>query len=361
MNPFSFLKSKIAPAYLGVDIGTTSIKAVEVEAGKIVPRFVNYGLLESEASLARANTALQTSTLKLFDKQVAEFLNVLITQMRPRTRQTIASIPVFSAFTTVLSFPEMPPSELERALVFQARQYVPLPISEVALDWMKVGEYEDDKGFKYQLILLIAVPQELIKKYQRMFASVGLTLRALELESLSLSRALVGEDPTPTLIVDIGSRSTLTAVVEGGELKWNAQTDFGGSFITHGLSGSLGVTPLRAEELKRERGIIGVGPDYELSTVILPFLDVILGEVKRITQNYQAQFPFARKIERLLLSGGGANLLGIEKYVETQMGMPTAKAAPLRHFEYPTLIEPLTHELNPLLAVALGLTMREFV
>ncbi|MEK7110280.1 MAG: pilus assembly protein PilM, partial [Patescibacteria group bacterium] len=158
-----FLKQKISPSYLGVDIGTTSIKMVEIAQGSQLPKVVNYGTLESQNSLARANTVFQSSTLKLFDKEIAKFLKVLIKKMKPGTTEAIASLPGFSAFMTVLTFPEMSPSDLEKAMIFQAKQYVPLPLSEVALDWLVVGDYVDDKGFKNQHVLLISVPQEQIR------------------------------------------------------------------------------------------------------------------------------------------------------------------------------------------------------
>jgi Tfp pilus assembly PilM family ATPase len=61
------------------------------------------------------------------------------------------------------------------------------------------------------------------------------------------------------------------------------------------------------------------------------------------------------------LSGGGANLLGIEKYWSDQLGMPVVKASPFTRFEYSQNLEPLISELNPLMSVALGLTLREFI
>ena len=73
----------------------------------------------------------------------------------------------------MLDFPRMEAKEIERAIVYQAKQYVPLPLSEVALDWLKVAEFEDEKGFFHQKILLISVPQEQIKKYQAMFRGGG--------------------------------------------------------------------------------------------------------------------------------------------------------------------------------------------
>lgn len=342
---------------LGLDIGTTSIKMVEVAHGDKMPKFVNYGVLESRGSLTRSNTAIQSSTLKLFDQEVGNFLKILIDKVKPRATAVAASLPIFSSFSTVLSFPQMAPEELEKAVAFQARQYIPLPISEVALDWSKVGEYEDEKGFKYNQILLISVPHVEIKKYQDMCKAAGLSLQSLEVESVSLTRILIGTDPTPTYIIDIGSRSTGISIAEKGALKFSSQTDFAGSSLTQALATSLSINPVRAEELKKERGILGTGPNYELSTIMIPFLDAIISEVKRTDFAYHAQFPGAAKVERAILSGGGANLLGIQKYFEEQLGVPVVKAAPFLRFEYPPLLEPLAPELNSTLAVSLGLAL----
>ncbi len=346
-------------SYLGVDIGTTSIKVVEVKGGGARPQVVNYGVLESSGYLSRANQALQTSGLKIFEADAVKLLKAIIHEMGAGTKNALASLPPFSVFTTVVDFPEMDPKEVEKAMIYQAKQYVPLPLSEVALDWLKVAEYEDEKGFSHQKILLISVPQEQIKKYQRMFQAAGLNLKALEIESLSIAR-IFGGDPTPTIVVDIGSRSTNIVFMEKGQLRWNAQSDFASASLTQALSASLGVNPLRAEELKKERGILGTGPSYELSTIMLPFLDAIISEVKKAQFVYAQQFPMAAKTERIVLSGGGADLLGIEKYFEREFGMPIVKAAPFLRFEYDPALAPLTAELNPMMSVALGLGMKEF-
>lgn len=357
---FKSLKQKVFPSYLGVDIGTTSVKVVEVRPGRKLPQIVNYGLLQSSGSLLRANDVIQTASLKLFTENATDLLKMVVKKMKPGTTQALASLPIFSVFTSVFEFPEMSEGELERSLTYQARQYVPLPISEMVIDWMKVGEREDEKGSRFQQILLISVPQELVKKYQLIFKAAGLNLTLLEIESLSLNRSLINGDQTPTIIVDIGSRSTNIAFYTQGHLKFNFQSDYAGSSLTQALASSLNVNPLRAEELKKEHGIMNVGPNYELSTVMLPFLDVIISEIKKAEFNYQSQFFSPHATERLILSGGGANLAGIEKYFEKEFNFPVVKASPFLRFEYPSLMEPLLTELNPIFSVALGLTLKEF-
>ena len=197
----------------------------------------------------------------------------------------------------------MPAEDTAKAVVFQARQYIPLPVSEVTIDWLKVGEREDEEGTKKQQILLISVPNERIKSYRSIFKAAGLKLVALEIESFSLARALVGSDPTPTIMADIGGRSTNIAIVDQGFWKYNGRTDFASGSLTQAIASSTNIDIRRAEELKKRRGLLGTGGEYELSTLMIPFLDVIIEEVRRVRDAYEKECQ--GKIERVILAGGG--------------------------------------------------------
>lgn len=356
MNPFSLFKGP--RRVLGVDIGTTSIKVVEVEQARGSSRLVNYGILESEEALLRPTTAFQTSSLKLFENEIDAHLEHLLKEVQPKSTRVVASLPLFMVFTTVIAIPKMTAEEVQKTIAYQAKQYIPLPIEEVALDWLKVGEFTDERGAEFFRMMLISVPQEHIKKTQRIMASAGLALEAIEIEGLSLVRSLVGTDPTPTAIVDVGSRSTAIVLVENGLPQYMRQSDFAGSSLTQALSSSLNINPLRAEELKRERGIAGTGPNYELSTIMLPFVDAILSEVRRTEFDYHNQFPNTRKIERVILSGGGANLEGFDRYAKDQLGVPVVVASPFSRLAYPGEIEPIVGSLGGPLSVAIGLALR---
>jgi type IV pilus assembly protein PilM len=358
-NPFSVFKTGSSNSRLAVDIGTTSIKMAELVRGDKGPEVANYGFLESSGYLARANQALQTSNLKIFEADVVELIRTLVHQMKPGTTEASASLPLFSVFTTIVDFPKMDPKEIAKALVYQARQYVPLPIEEVALDWIMLKEYQDDKGFNHQKILLISVPREQISRYQRMFKAAGLTLATLEIETLSLSR-LLANDPTPTILLDIGSRSSNIIFLEGGSMQWSLQTDSASFSLTQALASSLQINPLRAEELKKQKGISGGGANFELSTIMQPFLDAIMNEVKKAQFLYNEQLPMARPAERIVLGGGGSNLIGIEEYVERDFAIPVVKIAPFSKIAFPDSIAPFVTELGPTLGVALGLGLKDF-
>ncbi len=356
LNPLGSLTG--FQSYLGVDIGTTSIKMVEILKGRRQPKLQNYGILESYGHLERLNDAIQTSSLKIMEKETANLLRLLLDKLKIKTRQAIASIPAFSTFVSLIEMPTMSEADTAKTVSFQIRQYIPLPASEVAIEWIKVGEKQDENGFTKQQIVIISVPNEQIRKYQNIFKLAGLKLKALEMESLSLIRALIGNDPTPTLIVDIGSRSTNIAAVDQGSLKYNYQTDFAGGSLTQAIAAGININIRRAEELKKQRGLLGAGGEYELSTLTLPFLDAIINEVKRARVSYEKSQE--RKIERVILAGGGANLLGIDKYFEEQINLPIIIGNPFSKIEYPSRIEPVVKELGPSFGVAIGLGIKEF-
>ncbi len=350
-----FFKPK---SFLGIDIGTTSIKIVEIANSEKKPKLQNYGWLETYGYLERLNNALQTNSLRILEKDASKLLRFLISQIKPRTDRVVASLPSFAAFTTLLEIPMMPSEDTAKAVVFQARQYIPSPVSEVTIDWLKVGEREDEEGVKKQQILLTSVLNERIKSYQAIFRAAGLKLVALEIESFSLARALVGNDPTPTILIDIGGRSTNIAVIDKGFWKYNGRTDFAGASLTQAVASGINIDVRRSEELKKRRGLLGTGGEYELSTLMFPYLDVIIEEVRRVKDFYEKEY--SGKIERMILAGGGANLIGIENYFTERLKLPTVKGNPFGKINYPPQLETVVNDLGPCLSVAIGLGIREF-
>lgn len=357
---FDSIKSLIGvQSCLGVDIGTTSIKIAEISKGKRRPKIENYGILESYGHLERANNAIQTAGLKIMEKETAELLRLLLKQLKTKSKEAIVSIPAFSVFITLLEIPEMSEADMAKTMSFQISQHIPLPVQEVAIEWLKVGQREDEGGFVKQQVLVISIPNELISRYQTIFKLAGLKLKALEVESLSLARVFSDNNPAPSLLVDIGGRSTNISIVEKGFLKYNNHADFAGGSLTQAISSGLNINIRRAEELKKQRGLLGAGGEFELSTLIFPFLDAIINEANRGRTVFEKNQGV--KIERVLLVGGGANLLGIEKYFEEQINLPVNIGNPFLKLEYPAKIEPMIKELGPSFAVAVGLGIKEFI
>jgi len=320
---FNFLSRFLGKpnAYLGVDIGTTSIKVVELSGSKNNATLSNYALLESFGHFERANNVIQANAVKISEKETTALLKILLKKMKFKTQLAVASIPSFASFVTLIELPSMSVEETNKTMAFQIRQNIPLPLTEIAVDWIRVGQRQDENGFEKQQILLVAIPNETIARYKSVFKNAGLSLRALEIENLAYARSTVGGDPTPTLVADIGARSTSVSIIEEGFLKSSVQFDYAGDSLTQAIVKGLGIGYRRAEELKKQRGIMGGVGEYELSTLEIPFVDVIIDGVVKAKTGFESSF--SSSIQRILLVGGGAQLLGLDKYFENKSAVRT--------------------------------------
>ncbi len=355
----SFFKSFGSSSCLGIDIGTTTIKGVElVHSGRGVVTLVNYAILETSGYLERFNSALQTSNLKLLDTDIVEYLRLLVGKMRPKATEAVASLPAFSAFTTLLELPVMSDREIAQSVHFQAKNYVPLPISTVTIDWLKVGEKVEPDGTKKQQVFLVSVPNDLVETYSAIFRQAGLRLTSLEIEGISAARALTAGNQKPMLIVDVGGRSTAISVAYNGGLKFSGQTDFASGSLTQALSTGLNIGSRRAEDLKRQSMLIGSGGERELSTIMIPIVDVIINEAKRIQGGFET--GYRETVAGVILCGSGANMPGLPAYVSAQMNLPVSLADPFSVINYPPEIEALKKSLGPTLTVAIGVGLKFF-
>ncbi|MDP3901900.1 MAG: type IV pilus assembly protein PilM [bacterium] len=350
----SLTKSK---TYLGVDIGTTSIKVVEINRSKNNFTLKNYGVLETYSYLDRVNEVLQSSSLKLIDTETASYLKLLINKAGIETNQAIVSLPAFAAFTTLIELPSMPTEDLDRAMRFQAKQYVPLSMESVTLNWFKVGERDDGNGSKKQQIFLIAILNEQIEKYKRIFEVAGLDLVAMEMEGVSQARIFSSGVEKPMMIIDIGARSTSFSIAQNGLLKFTNQTDFAGGSLTQVLSTGLDVSVRKAEDLKKRHGLTSSGATAELSTLIKPILDVIINEARRVKNSYEETYKI--NVELVVLAGGGSRLTGITAYIGEQLGMVVKRGDPFDKINYPLALKPLVEGLRTELSTAIGLGLKK--
>lgn len=347
-----------APKFLGVDIGTTSIKAVELSKEGGVIKLATYGLLENYGHLERVNEAIQTSSLKIMDEMTANLLRQLLASMKPTTKKAVFSVPVFSAFVTLMDLPQMTKKEFAAAIPFEARQYVPIPITDVALDWMDLGPPPGGDQTKTQ-ILLVAVPQDVIAKYYRIAAAAGLQLRAIELETIALARAVAAQDPSTLMIVDIGARATNISVVDGGYVRITRSIDTGGGDLTQVIANALAVAPRVAEELKRTRGLSVAPGEEAFAGLMLPLLGVIISEIQKAAKLYFDKSR--REVKKVILAGGTAGIPGLAEYFSRELGMEVTMANPFSSIAHDPMLEPVLKDLASPLAVAVGLAMRELL
>lgn len=351
-NPF-----KIAPkGFLGIDIGTSAIKIVELSRSGKRKKLDNYGEMKAEALYEKPFRTFEKSTLSFSNRDVIRTLSAVIKEAKFKTNKAFFSIPDFSTFFTMISLPAMTEEEIPQAVDYEAPQHIPLPLQSVNLDW-QIVEREVNPASKQETlkILLVAVPKDVILQYQQIAAAAGLELISMEAEVFSLARALIGEAEKNQAIslIDIGARSTTINIIDNGILRISHSFDTSGNDFTTVMAKGLSVGYAEAESLKRKQGVL---PENKSRETMLPLIDLIIEEIKKIFSSFfQAE---GKEIKKVVLAGGSALMPGIVDYFAKNLSKPVELANPFINIYYPPILENTLKEMGPSYAIAVGAALR---
>jgi len=250
-----WLKKFLPKKSLGIDIGTSSIKMVELGSWGERRKLENYGEIASEVLYEKPFRTFEKSTLLLSSRDISRAISAVIEEAKIKTRKATLSIPDFSSFFTTFELPPMTREELPQAVTYEARRHIPLPLGEVTIDWEVVeGRVSDEKKEKLK-ILLVAVPNEVINQYREIANFANLELFALEAEVFGLLRSLIPKDEKRVIaLVDIGAQSTTCSIIDKRVLKKSHSFDASGNQLTEQVAKSLSVDYKTAKELKEKYG-----------------------------------------------------------------------------------------------------------
>jgi type IV pilus assembly protein PilM len=340
--------------YVGIDIGSESAKAVELSWAKGRPMLATYGELKSTKYFQNAPGFTASGFLGYDDENIVRLLSDLFKEVNIKTKQAVFSIPSSASFITTVTLPLIKPEEIEAAIPFEAKKYIPIPLNEIALDWQII---ESDPAAGRVTILLAAVPQEVITKFRRIAEALSLDLVAVEIESFSLIRSLLGQDRGVAAILNIGAFVSTLTVASRGIVRLNHNFARGSHELTLVLAQSLGVSEDRAEELKRTVGLSDRPEERGTMETIAPFIDGLLSEAERTMVSYNRAND--AKIERIVLAGGSAAMNGLSNYVSQRFGLATSVGNPFTAISHPAFLDQMLREVAPNFAVATGLALRQ--
>ncbi|TET84259.1 MAG: type IV pilus assembly protein PilM [Candidatus Nealsonbacteria bacterium] len=350
---------------LGIDIGTSSIKIVELSRRGERRKLENYGEIAASVLYQKPFRTFDKSTLLLSSQDVSRAIKAVMEEAKIKTRQTVFSIPDFSSFFTSFELPPMTKAELPQAVRYEASHHVPLPLAEVTLDWQVTEGRVSNQKTKLK-ILLVTVPNEVINQYREIAEIAQLKLLSLEAEVFGLLRSLIREEKKAVLLVDIGAQSTTCSIAEKGRLKMSYSFDMSGNELTKVISKGLGVDYKTAENLKEKYGIISTSPSDdihpspspapEVRQILLPLVDVILKEIEKISQNfYQTE---GKEIQKIILAGASALLPGLKEYFQNHFKKEIEIANPFSNVFYPPILEKTLKEMGSSYAIAVGIALR---
>ncbi len=382
-NPF---KSK-QTSYIGMDLGTSSIKLVELENVAGRPQLVTYGSVETQTNVSKSEAKTDT-------EKIAGIVRALVQKTGARSKRVVAALPNFSVFSSVISLPQLGQKQLNEAVQWEAKKFVPMPIENVVLDWKVLDQVANTPEAQAELeknaqnqeaqknapqtvskgnlahcktivkILLTAAPKHLVERYVAIFKSAGLELASLETESFALSRSLVGNDPGAILIADIGSLTTDLTVVQKGVPVLARSINVGGNTVTKAIADSMGIAPERAEQFKRDVGLgsivaasQGEQKNSGVAQIISQSFSAVINEMKYSLELHQSQGTST--IEKVLVTGGSSFLPGLAEYITQSVGIKAYIGSPWARVSYPKDLTEVLDQLAPSMAVSVGLAMRE--
>lgn len=317
----------MAKSVLGLDIGSKYIKYVELaHLGKDRYRLLSVGM-------APLTSKGITSEAKIDQENLVKSLKKLLHDGGVHTHLVNVAFPESSVFTRIVSVPPLSDRELASAIKWEAEQYIPLPLTEVNLDFTVVGDVKDKQGDQKVDVLLVAAPKVLIERYTKVLASADLEPLSLETEIIAVSRALMPPQVEKTLtlmIVNIGAVSTDFSIIRRGVIVFTRTVPTGGDSLTRVIAQDLNLPIAQAEEYKRTYGLIESELEGKVFQVLKPIVTVIVEEIKRAIAYFQSKYA-EEVISSIILSGGSAKLPGMvgllanSTGVETQIGNPWAR------------------------------------
>ncbi|OHA63465.1 MAG: hypothetical protein A3E07_00980 [Candidatus Wildermuthbacteria bacterium RIFCSPHIGHO2_12_FULL_45_9] len=352
-----FSRTIVPKSFIGVDIGTSALRVVELSGWGDRKTLKNYAQLRVESLYDKPFRAYEQNSLALSSQDLARALRALFEDAGMKNRKAIFSISDFSSFFTSFELPAtITRKELESAVQFEARKHIPLSLSEVTMDWQILDGPDKGKGTNPYRVLMVAVPNEIVNEYQNIAKIAGIELIAIEAEVFGVIRACLPEEHGLTLLIEMGAQTTTISVVENRKLYLSRSMDQGGNALTRRISEALAIDYLAAEKEKIAKGLdVKVGE----TKILLPIVDLIVTEVDKFRQVAERQEK--KTIGKIVIAGGSARLPGLAAYMQSKIGVPAEVANPFREIVYPPVLEPVVQDMGPAFSVAIGIALRGFV
>jgi len=351
-NPFK----PASKNFVGIDIGTTAIKVIELSKRGDRIKLENYGEASAQTLYEKPFRTIDKNTLLFSSHEIAKAILAIFEEAKIAEKRAVFSIPDFASFFIDFSLPPMTKDELEEAVKYEARQYIPMPLSEVTLDWSVIeGQIGKGKQKGTPLkILLVAVPTEIVNQYYEIASLAEIKLQAIEAEAFGLLRSLIRNDKRVICIIDIGAQSTTINIIDNSILKKSHSFDVSGGELTQLVAKSLNIDFDAAEKLKREIGLEEGSQD--IKRILLPLVDYIVSETEKILRAFVQQG--GREPEKIILAGGSAQLPGLKKYFLETFKKEIEIADPFIDIFYPPVLEETLKQMGASYAIAVGIALR---
>jgi type IV pilus assembly protein PilM len=362
--------SLFSKTIVGLDIGTSSVKAIHLKKNGNQWNLVSLGIKEipKEAQDATGQGVSKTALVDVIKK--------LFKENGIKTKKVVTSLSGDSVIIRYVKLPFMTADELRGAIPREAEQYIPLNLDQVVLDFQILGEIQEDGQRKLD-VLLVAAKVDVVDQHLNLLKSAGLIPSVIDVDAFALENAYEvnraeSNDETVALI-NVGASLTTINILEGNNTRFTRDIPVAGNDFTKEIQKEFNIQFLEAEELKRSHGMISMEDDdfslssatqkddrvLRMSDVMTPVLNKLLSEIRRSFDYYETQSR-KKNVERVVLLGGSAKLKNVNRFLASKLGIPVEHFAPFRNIEVGKNIDSeQLAEKDYQLGVCLGLALRQ--
>lgn len=358
LSSLSGIFSRQTHSVLGVDIGSSSIKVVQLKRER------GRAILETYGAIALgpyAGVEIGRAT-QLPPEKVSEALRDVIREANVTTLDAGVSIPHTSSLISVIKLPAAAEGKLDTVVPLEARKYIPVPVSEVKLDWSVVsGGRSSTPGEADQIeVLFVAIHNETLERFRRIISGGGVNAGFFEIEVFSAVRASLEHGIAPIAVIDMGAATTKFYVVERGVVRESHIINRGAQELTLNLARALNLPVSAAEDRKRKGGLIpALNVDPLAAQVVQSFelsLSPLLAEISHTLASFEARIN--QPVSALVFTGGGATLKGFRDFAATKLAVEVRISDPFSKTEVPAFLSDILKQIGPEFSVAVGLALR---
>jgi type IV pilus assembly protein PilM len=350
-----------AKGLVGLDIGSSSIKAVELKAkkkgGEELYEVAKIGIEYLPRDAIVEGTIMDSEA-------VSETIKMIFDENKISNRNVAISVSGSSVIIKKISLPSMETEELAESIIWEARHNIPYPYEETNIDYaiLRPPSYSEEKNLD---ILLVAAKKDKITNYSNVIIQARKNLQAIEVDAFALQNALEINYPdifkTKTIaLINLGANTTNIIVIEKENPQLFRDLSIGGSYITENIRKELGISSEDAE--KALKGIPPKDlPAEQVENAISTNIEHLLEEIEKTFSFYETGEAKEKKIEKIFLSGGLAGVKEMSKYFDQKFKIDTEAFNPFRSIIYNErkFDSIYFNEMSPLFGVATGLATRK--
>ncbi|MFC1629697.1 type IV pilus assembly protein PilM [Patescibacteria group bacterium] len=354
----------LKPEAFGLDISDLSLKIINLKKKGRFLSLASFGDFPVKSGIIKGG---EIKDQKSLTENIKESLSNAKGE-KLATKHIVCSLPEQKAFLQVIQLPKMPEEDLKSAVIYEAENYIPLPIEEVYLDFQIVAPLKNH--LDHFDILIAALPRKTVDPYIACVKGAGLFPVAVEIESQSVSRSLIKDESVaaPVLLIDFSATKTSFIIFSGNSLRFTSSISVSSQGFTEAISKIIKVDLKEAEKLKIKYGLQG-GKNQEAKKVfeaLVPALTNLVEQVKKHLSFYHTHAfhehldSKTKRVEKILICGGGATLKGLcgflsaQLKIEVELGNPWINILPKPLKEVPEL----SFEDSLGYTTALGLALR---